>query len=208
MQRRTPERAVGWQLPAILWTAMAAGVLIKGPLILMFVVLTALTLSIADRSARWIWALRPARRLRLAGRCWCCRGSSPSSLSRAAVSSRSRSARTCWPRCSAARNRTARRRAIISLLFWVTFWPGSILAGLAAPSVWRARREPGAQFLLAWLMPSWIVFEVGDDQAAALCAAALSGDRHPDRRHPRARRARATGAGWCAAPSAGLSSRQ
>ena len=57
--RRTPETAAGWRLPAILWTAMAAGVLIKGPLILMFVGLTALTLSIADRSARWIWALRP-----------------------------------------------------------------------------------------------------------------------------------------------------
>jgi 4-amino-4-deoxy-L-arabinose transferase-like glycosyltransferase len=45
------------------------------------------------------------------------------------------------------------------LLFWVTFWPGCVLAGLAAPMVWKARREPGAQFLLAWLIPSWIVFE-------------------------------------------------
>jgi 4-amino-4-deoxy-L-arabinose transferase-like glycosyltransferase len=45
------------------------------------------------------------------------------------------------------------------LLFWITFWPGAPLAGLAAPAVWRARREPGAQFLLAWLIPSWIVFE-------------------------------------------------
>ncbi|MEP7029954.1 MAG: glycosyl transferase, partial [Pseudolabrys sp.] len=34
------------------------------------------------------------------------------------------------------------------------------LAGLAAPMVWKARREPGAQFLLAWLIPSWIVFEL------------------------------------------------
>jgi enamine deaminase RidA (YjgF/YER057c/UK114 family) len=25
--------------------------------------------------------------------------------------------------------------------------------------VWKARREPGAQFLLAWLIPSWLVFE-------------------------------------------------
>jgi 4-amino-4-deoxy-L-arabinose transferase-like glycosyltransferase len=31
---------------------------------------------------------------------------------------------------------------------------------MAAPAVWRARREPGAQFLLAWLIPSWIVFEI------------------------------------------------
>jgi 4-amino-4-deoxy-L-arabinose transferase-like glycosyltransferase len=46
------------------------------------------------------------------------------------------------------------------LLFWVTFWPGAPLAGLAAPAVWRARREPGAQYLLAWLIPSWIVFEL------------------------------------------------
>ena len=31
---------------------------------------------------------------------------------------------------------------------------------MAAPMVWKARREPGAQFLLAWLVPSWIVFEI------------------------------------------------
>ena len=30
---------------------------------------------------------------------------------------------------------------------------------MAAPTVWKARREPGAQFLLAWLVPSWLVFE-------------------------------------------------
>jgi 4-amino-4-deoxy-L-arabinose transferase-like glycosyltransferase len=30
---------------------------------------------------------------------------------------------------------------------------------MAVPAVWRARREPGAQYLLAWLVPSWIVFE-------------------------------------------------
>jgi 4-amino-4-deoxy-L-arabinose transferase-like glycosyltransferase len=58
-KRRTPEAKIGWGLPAILWTAMAAGVLVKGPLIVMFVVLTALTLSILDRSARWLGATRP-----------------------------------------------------------------------------------------------------------------------------------------------------
>ena len=25
--------------------------------------------------------------------------------------------------------------------------------------IWRSRREAGAQFLLAWLVPSWLVFE-------------------------------------------------
>ena len=41
--RRAPDTHVGWTMPAILWTALAGGVLLKGPLILMFVVLTALT---------------------------------------------------------------------------------------------------------------------------------------------------------------------
>ena len=57
--RRTPGADTGWITPAILWTALAGGVLLKGPLILLFVALTALTLSIADRSARWLWSLRP-----------------------------------------------------------------------------------------------------------------------------------------------------
>src|SRR5665213_52249 len=34
-QRRQPSAAAGWPMPVLLWTAMAAGVLIKGPLVLM-----------------------------------------------------------------------------------------------------------------------------------------------------------------------------
>jgi 4-amino-4-deoxy-L-arabinose transferase-like glycosyltransferase len=40
-----------WTSPAIFWTALAGGILLKGPLILMFVGLTILTLAILDRSA-------------------------------------------------------------------------------------------------------------------------------------------------------------
>src|ERR1700674_4565569 len=45
-------------------------------------------------------------------------------------------------------------------LFWLTFWPAAPLAALAAPAVWRQRREPATKFLLAWLVPAWIVFEL------------------------------------------------
>src|SRR5205807_3800409 len=48
-----------WAPPAIFWTALAGGILLKGPLILMFVVLTIVTLAILDRSAAWLWRLRP-----------------------------------------------------------------------------------------------------------------------------------------------------
>ena len=41
------------------WTALAGGILLKGPLILMFIVFTIATLAILDRSAAWLWRLRP-----------------------------------------------------------------------------------------------------------------------------------------------------
>src|SRR5262249_50750150 len=46
------------------------------------------------------------------------------------------------------------------LVFWQMFFPGALLAGLAAPAVWRARAEPGCKLLLAWIVPAWIAFEL------------------------------------------------
>src|SRR6187551_1403126 len=48
-----------WSWPAIFWTALAGGILLKGPLILMFVGLTMVALAILDRNASWLWRLRP-----------------------------------------------------------------------------------------------------------------------------------------------------
>src|ERR1700722_6678704 len=48
-----------WSLPAIFWTALAVGVLLKGPLIVMVVGVAALLLSIIDRRADWLLALKP-----------------------------------------------------------------------------------------------------------------------------------------------------
>ncbi len=46
------------------------------------------------------------------------------------------------------------------VLFWLTFWPAAPLAAVAAPAIWRHRRESATRFLLAWVVPSWIVFEL------------------------------------------------
>ena len=48
-----------WSYPIIFWTALAGGILLKGPLILMFVALTVIALAILDRDASWLWRLRP-----------------------------------------------------------------------------------------------------------------------------------------------------
>ena len=147
-----------WSWPAIFWTALAGGILLKGPLILMFVGLTIATLAILDRTAVWFWRMRPVW-----GLTWLLVLVLPWFVAifwRAGDSFFAASIGGDMLSKLAAQESHGAPPGLYLLLFWVTFWPGAPLAGMAAPAVWRARREPGAQYLLAWLVPSWIVFEL------------------------------------------------
>jgi len=147
-----------WAWPAIFWTALAGGILLKGPLILMFVALTIITLAILDRSASWLWRLRPVW-----GLMWLLVLVLPWFVAifwRAGDAFFADSIGGDMLSKLSAQESHGAPPGVYLLLFWITFWPGAPLAGMAAPAVWRARREPGAQFLLAWLIPSWIVFEL------------------------------------------------
>ena len=156
--RRSAEAKIGWAAPAILWTALAGGVLLKGPLILMFVGLTALTLSIADRAWRWLWSLRP-----IMGFVWLAFLVLPWFLAIVAKSGNSffveAIGHDMLDKVTSNQEAHGAPPGFYFLLFWVTFWPGAVLAGLAAPTVWKTRRELGTRFLLAWLVPSWLIFE-------------------------------------------------
>jgi 4-amino-4-deoxy-L-arabinose transferase-like glycosyltransferase len=157
-ERRTPGAPRGWTLPAIFWTAIAAGILIKGPLVLMFVGLAAITLSILDRSVRWIGALRP-----VPGLIWMIVLVLPwfiAITNRAGVNFFADSlGHDMLEKVASGQEAHGAPPGLYLLLVWVTFWPGAVLLALATPAVWRARREAGTQFLLSWLVPSWIVFE-------------------------------------------------
>ena len=85
----------GWTIAAVFWTALAAGVLLKGPLILMIV---GLTVAVAGhrRSLGRLAAGAQARWPASSGsRSWCCPGSSRSSPAPATLSSPSRWGRIC-----------------------------------------------------------------------------------------------------------------
>jgi 4-amino-4-deoxy-L-arabinose transferase-like glycosyltransferase len=147
-----------WTSPAVFWTALAVGILLKGPLILMFVGLTILMLAVLDRSAVWLWRMRPVW-----GLMWTLVLVLPWFVAifwRAGEAFFANSLGGDMLSKLAAQESHGAPPGLYLLLFWVTFWPGAPLAGMAAPAVWRARREPGAQYLLAWLIPSWIVFEL------------------------------------------------
>jgi 4-amino-4-deoxy-L-arabinose transferase-like glycosyltransferase len=149
----------GWANPAIFWSALAAGILLKGPLIVMVVGLCAATLAIFDRSGRWLLALRP-----IPGAIWLSILVLPwfvAIMSRAGESFLAESVgRDLFSKVISAQEAHGAPPGYYFALFWVTFWPAATLAAMAAPSVWAARREKGARFLLAWIVPSWIVFEL------------------------------------------------
>lgn len=153
------QRDIPWSHAALLWTAIAAGILIKGPLILMIVVFAAIALSIADRSGRWILRLRP-----LVGVLWvlllvlpwfvAIMGKAGEAFLQDSVG------QDLLSKIFKGQETHGAPPGYYLLLFWLTFWPAAPLAAVAAPAVWRFRREKATRFLLAWLVPSWIVFEL------------------------------------------------
>jgi 4-amino-4-deoxy-L-arabinose transferase-like glycosyltransferase len=45
-------------------------------------------------------------------------------------------------------------------MFNLTFWPGSLAAVFAIPWTWRQRTSDQVRFLLAWIVPTWVVYEL------------------------------------------------
>jgi 4-amino-4-deoxy-L-arabinose transferase-like glycosyltransferase len=125
----------------------------------MIVALAAIALVVMDRSARWMLALRP-----LTGLAWAAILVAPwfiAILDRAGNSFLAESVgRDLAAKVFTGQEAHGAPPGYYFALFWLSFWPAATLAGMAVPSVWAARREKGARFLLAWIVPSWIVFEL------------------------------------------------
>jgi len=152
-------RDIPWSHALILWTALAGGILLKGPLILMVVGLAALFLTIADRSARWLLRLRP-----LVGVLWVLILVLPwfvAIMGRAGDSFLQESVgQDLFAKIFKGQETHGAPPGYYLLLFWLTFWPAAPLAAVAAPAIWRQRADPPLRFLLAWVVPCWIVFEL------------------------------------------------
>src|SRR5258706_3668179 len=136
-----------WSWPAIFWTALAGGILLKGPLILMFVVLAIGTLAILDRSATWLWRLRPVW-----GLMWLLVLVLPWFVAifwRAGDTFFTGSIGGGMLGKLAAQESHCAPPGLYLLLFWVTFLPGAPLAAMATPAVWRAGRGAGAACFVA-----------------------------------------------------------
>ncbi len=151
--------ALGWAGAMGFWIAMAAGVVVKGPLIMLVVGSTTAALCIIDRSAAWLKALRPlpgiAVLLLLALPWYIAIGIvSDGEFYRIAIG------KSFLGKVGAGEQGHGGPPGFYLALYWLTFWPAAGLALMAAPWVWQHRRERPVRFCLAWIVPTWLIFEV------------------------------------------------
>ena len=140
------------------WGAVALGVLIKGPMVPLFAGLAAAALSVRARSLRWLLALRPAAGLALtllvvapwfAAITWKTGGA----FYGEAVG------HDMLGKVGSGAERHGGPPGFYAVAFFATFWPGAAFAALAIPFAWRHRAEPAVAFLLAWIVPAWLLLE-------------------------------------------------
>ncbi|RDJ21524.1 glycosyltransferase family 39 protein [Bosea caraganae] len=142
----------------VFWGATAIALLIKGPIVPMIWGLAIIVLSIRERSFRWLKPLRPLSGLILclivvmpwvAAIAWKTGGAFFSeSVGNDMLGKVAEGQEKHWG-----------PPGLYLLIFFGTYWPAAAFAAMAVPFAWVRRREPQILFLLAWIIPSWIVFE-------------------------------------------------
>lgn len=142
----------------VFWLALGAGALLKGPIILMVSGTTILALLLWDRKAAWLrglhalWGVPIFLAIAL-----------PWYIAIGVISDGDFYARSIGRnflgKVGAPEQSHAGPIGYYLMLFPLFFWPGSLIAAFAAPYAWRNRVTPAVRFLIAWIVPTWIIFE-------------------------------------------------
>ncbi|MEJ8474396.1 ArnT family glycosyltransferase [Roseibium algae] len=148
-----------WGLAFVFWTALAAGVLIKGPVAPMIVGLTVLALFALTRKVRWFKSAVP-----LLGALWFICLVVPWFVA-------------IWIATDGTFFQEAIGKDLLGkvgqgqeghgapplthlAVSFAIFWPLPAFALLSLSTIWRERASRLVVFSFAWLVPSWVVFEL------------------------------------------------
>jgi 4-amino-4-deoxy-L-arabinose transferase-like glycosyltransferase len=151
-------RPAGRAIQLVFWLAEAAAILLKGPPGPVLALLTTSALSIADRDVRWVGGLRPLVGITmtiLIVAPWLIaveRATKGQFISSAVL-------HDFLPRLVGAQESHGAPPGYYLALVVATFWPGSLFLVPALARTWQGRRFLAERFLLAWLVPAWVVLE-------------------------------------------------
>jgi 4-amino-4-deoxy-L-arabinose transferase-like glycosyltransferase len=148
-----------WWRPAVFWAALGAGMMIKGPIILLFVGLALAALLVWDRKAAWLAELKPVWGVPLFLAIVL-----PWYVAIGVVSEGGFYAEavgdSLMGKVGESQQSHAGPPGYYLGLFSLTFWPGSLFAVLAGWWTWTHRREAAVRYLICWIAPAWIVYEL------------------------------------------------
>ncbi len=142
----------------VFWVATAIGLLIKGPIVPMVWGLAILVLSASQRSFRWLRPLRFGPGLLL-----CLIVVLPWFVAIMIKTGGSFFAESVGQdmlgKVAEGQEKHWGPPGLYLIFFFATYWPAAAFAAMAVPFAWVRRKEPQILFLIAWILPSWIVFE-------------------------------------------------
>jgi 4-amino-4-deoxy-L-arabinose transferase-like glycosyltransferase len=147
------------RLTCLFWVAIGVGLMLKGPVILLVFGGTLAGLAIVERRMSWMMRLMPASGILLALAIVL-----PWFVAIGVMSGGDFFARSVGHnflgKIAAGQQAHGLPPGYHVVLFPMMFWPGSLLAVLALPYVWANRRQPETRFLLCWIVPTWLTFEL------------------------------------------------
>ena len=148
-----------WWRPALFWSALGAGMMIKGPIILLFVGLALAALLVWDRKAGWLTGLKP-----LWGVPLFLAVALPWYIAIGIVSDGAFYAEavgdSLMGKVGESQQSHAGPPGYYLSLFTLTFWPGSLFAVFAGWWAWTHRQEAAVRYLICWIVPAWIAYEL------------------------------------------------
>jgi len=157
--RLNRKEKVGIWEPMVFWAACGVGILLKGPLPFVLALLTILSLCIADKNLDLIKGLRPLKGLFLMLALilpWFVAitlASKGAFLKRAVGSD-------LLPKLIGGQESHGAPPGYYLFLFPALFWPASLAAVWSLWASWKARKDYVIRFLLAWILPFWILLEI------------------------------------------------
>ncbi len=140
------------------WAALAVGLLLKGPIVLIVSGTTALGLVLTERRGAWLKRLHAG---------W----GVPLMLAIAApwfvaIGVKTHGAffdkavrQNLLGKVGRGEQHHGQPPGYYLALANLTFWPGALATALAVPWAWRRRASPQVRFLLCWVLPTWLMYE-------------------------------------------------
>ena len=143
----------------LFWAGLGLSILIKGPIGFLVIGLAIIALSIWDRNARWLgrlgwgWGL-PLVALMVGPWAIAITIATDGGFWREAIGG------DLAPKIAGAHESHSGFPGMYVLLAPLLFFPSTLLLPAAVSTGWSRRAEPAIRFLVCWLVPGWLMFEL------------------------------------------------